>query len=342
MAPSNRPTNKDFNLTNPDASITTSTGLGTAASKSTPSSSGLASQSGETRSDATSDIKELGGKFNIDQTKQEDKSAGKELATGAQAVVVDKAIEVKDAVIDKAVEVKDAIVDTATEAAEVAVEKLGEAKQAVTETLDNAGNIASRWDRASWRFTTANALPLALVGLGASWMIMSNRRSPTPKLRRLELQRRQPGLYVGGPDQDVDLWDPRGGDSDQGEHTGYGRGRAQNAKQRGQSLARRDTDALMQRGKRQAVKGARVARESLSRARDASLDFMDANPLAVAVGTLALGVGVGLLLPTTEREERLLAPTREKFERLMGDAREVATDVVEIAKETASETMARS
>jgi len=347
MAPSNKPTNKDYNLSSPGAGTTTSTGLGGSTTKSTPSTSELASQVGETRSAITSDIKELGGKFSADQSKQEAKPTGKEFGTGAQGVVVDKAIEVKDAVVDKAVEVKAAILETTTEAADAAVEKLGDAKQTVSEALDDAGSIASRWGRAGWRFTTANAFPLALFGLGATWMIMNNRGGPRPLPRRSEPQRLTPELYVAAPGKDVDQRDPLGAESDLGDYAGNGRSRAQKAKDRasksdGQSLARRDTEALMERGKRQAAKGARVARESLSRARDASLDFVDANPLAVALGTVALGVGVGLLLPTSEREERLLAPMREKFERLMGDAREVATDVVEMAKETANETMART
>lgn len=184
-------------------------------------------------------------------------------------------------------------------------------------------------------------------------MIMNNRHSPTPQPRRSEPQRPPPELYREAPDEGVDLWDPLETAAERGEHADNGHKRVptsktsktsktRTSKNDVQSLARGDTDALVQRGKRQAVKGARIARESLSRAKDASLDFVDANPLAVALGTLALGVGVGLLLPTSEREERLLAPTRAKFDRLIGDAREVATDVVEMAKETANESMARS
>jgi hypothetical protein len=221
-------------------------------------------------------------------------------------------MEVKGAVADKAVEVKDAIADKTAEATDAAAEKLGEAKLAVSEALDDAGSLASRWGRGGWHFTTANAVPLALVGLGASWMIMNNRRAPQPRAARYQPESAEPELYLGAPNDDEE------------------------------PQASREASALIQRGKRQAGKGARVARERLSRARDASLDFVDANPLVMALGTLALGVGVGLLLPTTEREERLLAPTRAKFARLMGDAREVATDVVEMAKETANETMARS
>jgi len=176
---------------------------------------------------------------------------------------------------------------------------------------------------------------------------VNNRRAPTPQPRRPKPQPTEPELYLGAPDRDVDLWDPLDTDSERGEYAGNGRRRVQKAKERSsesdrQSLTTEDTDALVQRGKRQAAKGARIAREGLSKARDASLDFIDANPLAVALGTLAVGVGVGLLLPTTELEERILAPTRDKFDRLIGDAREVATDVVEVAKETANETMARS
>lgn len=352
MGQSNKPYNKDSSFAG------SSTGTTPSKSPGTPSTNELANQVGETRSAISSDIKELGDKFNTDQLKQEAKSAGKEFASGAQEVVIDKAIEVKDAIVEKTVEVKDAIVEKTVEvkdaivqktaeATDATVEKLGEAKQAVTEALDDAGIVASRWGRASWRFTTANAFPLALFGLGASWMIMNARRAPKPEPRRSKPQATQSELYIGAHSDDVDQWDPLDAPAEPSEYAGNGRRRQPPKKQRelrteGKTLALPDPEALIERGKQQAKKGAQVARESLSRAKDVSLDFVDANPLAVAFGTLALGVGVGLLLPTSEREERLLAPTRQKLEALIGDAREVATDVVELAKETANETMARS
>lgn len=73
----------------------------------------------------------------------------------------------------------------------------------------------------------------------------------------------------------------------------------------------------MVRGKEHQEGCERDAR-SLARVKNASRDFVDANRRVMAIGALALGVGVGLLLP----EDRVLAPTRQRFEAPMGDARE--------------------
>lgn len=302
-----------------------------------PRASDLANQVGETRSAITSDIKELGEKLSPSQLKQEAKNVGNALANGAKEVVVDKAIEVKDAIVEKSAEVADA-----------AGEKLAEAKEVVSEAIDDAGEAAARIGRATWRFTSANAVPLALLGIGAGWMIANSRRSPDPRMGSVTPARR---AAMHRPYEERALqWDEMD-ERDEFTSTGSGNGSrtkktaGQRALRSGErALARIESSGsdLIERGKQTATRGARRARQSLVRAKDASLDFADANPLALAMGTLALGVGVGLLLPTTEREEKWLAPTRQKFDRLMGEAREAASDVVDMAKETASESLSRS
>lgn len=83
------------------------------------------------------------------------------------------------------------------------------------------------------------------------------------------------------------------------------------------------------------------ARERLQRAQLRTRDFADENPLAVGAIAIAAGVGVGLLLPATQPENRLMGRTRD---RIVGDARELITEardatgrVAQKARETAQE-----
>lgn len=298
-----------------------------------PRASELAYQAGETRNAITSDIKELGEKLSPDKLKQEAKKVGKDLATSAKDVVVDKAIEVKDAIVEKTAETADA-----------AMEKVVEAKEAVSEAIDEAGQTAERVARATWRFTKANAVPLALVSIGAGWMIATSRGSSEPRSgRAAPIRRATPSRPYDEPRLSWQVMD------ETDEFASFGNGSQPKSTSGQRALrsaeppqAQRENDSMIERGKRQAVRGAQRARDGLARTKDASIEFAAANPLGLAMATLAIGVGVGLLLPTTEREEKLLAPTRQKFDRLMGEAREVATDVVEMAKETANESMARN
>src|SRR4029077_9984231 len=94
-------------------------------------------------------------------------------------VVVEKAVEVKDAVVDKAVELKDATLVKAQQAADV-----------ISETADEVAYQSRRAGAAAWRFTSANAVPLSLIGLGIGWLIAGERRG--------RMQRR--GLNAPGPD----------------------------------------------------------------------------------------------------------------------------------------------
>jgi ElaB/YqjD/DUF883 family membrane-anchored ribosome-binding protein len=67
-----------------------------------------------------------------------------------------------------------------------------------------------------------------------------------------------------------------------------------------------------------------VSRERAQHARARSRDFASENPLAVGAAILAAGVGIGMLLPETRRENQLLGPTRD---RLIGQARGIAQEV---------------
>ena len=88
-----------------------------------------------------------------------------------------------------------------------------------------------------------------------------------------------------------------------------------------------------------ATRSAKYVQQKFQVARTATSDFAADNPLLVAMATLAAGVGIGMLLPSTERENKLLAPSRAKFTHLLGDVREAANDVAQVAKDTASDSV---
>lgn len=83
------------------------------------------------------------------------------------------------------------------------------------------------------------------------------------------------------------------------------------------------------------------ARDGLRRAQVGARDFADENPLAVGAVAIAAGIGVGLMLPATRRENELLGPTRSRLmdegSRLLGEARDTAERVRDTAKSTAQE-----
>jgi ElaB/YqjD/DUF883 family membrane-anchored ribosome-binding protein len=76
------------------------------------------------------------------------------------------------------------------------------------------------------------------------------------------------------------------------------------------------------------------AGERLHHAREGAETFMNDNPIAAGAVALAIGAGVALLLPTTERENRVLGAQRDK---LLARGREAVSDLGEVAEHTAKE-----
>ncbi|HTV17701.1 MAG TPA: DUF3618 domain-containing protein [Polyangiaceae bacterium] len=260
------------------------------------------------------------------------------------------------------------------EAKNVASEALHEAKNMATSTYrevkeDALGTVSAKVDefrddvrsmeREAVSFVRDNAVPLALIGIGAAWLLSSRSRS-----------RRWDGEYR-----------PRGNGSwrypeAEGRHRfddvrdGYARA-AGSTREFGQRVRERARDwvdgaehEVQQRGEQvrdfaehelDQVRGAaRDAQERLSHAtsrardaagrelrhaRDISRNSVESHPLAVAAAAAAAGVCVGLLLPETQREDELFGAQRE---RLVGDAKralretqDAARDMTHTAKETA-------
>jgi len=143
----------------------------------------------QTRGAISEDIRTLSDRLNPSNLKEEAKTAVKDAASGMKQAAVSKAEDAKDAVMEKvsevqsvvaekAVEVKDAVAEKAVELKDEAAEKLSEAKDAVVETLEDASEQAKRFGSEALRYTSANAVPLAMIGIGAGWLIANSRSSP--------------------------------------------------------------------------------------------------------------------------------------------------------------------
>ncbi|HKU40873.1 MAG TPA: DUF3618 domain-containing protein [Polyangiales bacterium] len=301
----------------------------------------------QTRSAITSDIQSLSDKLSPSHLKEEAKGAVVNAAQNAADKAVDKAVEVKDVIVDKAAEVKDAVVDKALEVKDVASEKLSEAKETVVETMENVGEEARRIGGATWRFTAANAVPLALIGVGAGWMIANQRRTNGQRT----------ATYAREDYYEDDLARPTGyattsrtrrglsGEWPGERSSAYREPHAQRpaaraamsrASERATDLAhsaRETGEKLAERASR----GAERMKEGLRRAGERTRTFADENPLAIAMAALVAGIGVGMALPSTDRERRMLRPAHDKLDEWMGEARGAAKEVAQAAKDTASE-----
>lgn len=302
---------------------------------------------GETRKAITDDIKALGDKVSPANLKHEAKNAlndVKDAATDKISQAADKAVEVKDVALDKAAELKDVALQKAEQLKDATVEKTQEVAEAASETFAEVSEQTRRAGREAWRFTRENAVPLTLIGLGAGLMIANQRRQSA--LRRPEypaFDYQQDELNYPSDNLTYYSSEPyaprrrrlsaRGPASAPGERPGNGG--ANLAKRAGQTLERAEHQ-LSERASR----GRDVVQDALGRARRASVEFAEANPWAVLLGTLAAGVGVGLLLPSTAREDQLLGPSREKLRGMMNDARGTMRQVGRVAKQTAQDTVA--
>jgi hypothetical protein len=269
----------------------------------------------------TKELSEIEG--NIEQTRQE---IGKDLS----------------AIGDKfsAENVKHETRELVDDAKEAVVEKLREVKanalESMNETMHEVGASARRAGEASYGYASRNAIPLAMIGLGIGWLAMASRR------RRRRAEAGFMGHVEGRGTQRFDYekgyaaqgrdWDEASGETNR-KH-GSIRSAADRTVERAGELSRRAgrrvEDGFESAGKR-ARELSHRARDGIVHAEHTAVEFGRENPLAIGALALAAGVGVGLLLPSTEREDDLLGSARD---RMVGEV----TGSVEGLKRTAKGT----
>jgi hypothetical protein len=257
----------------------------------------------QTRHEISKDLSAIGEKFSAENVKHETRE------------LVDEA---KEAVVEKLREVK------------------ADALESMNETLHEVGTSARRAGEASYGYARANAIPLAMIGLGIGWLAMASRgrrrRSEAGFMGRVERRGTQRFEYEKGYAAEGRDWDESGGETtrEQGRVRSAVEGTLERAGELSSRAGRRVEKGVESAGKRARELGHR-ARDGFVRAEHTAVDFGRENPLAIGAVTLAAGVGVGLLLPSTQREDELLGAARD---RMVGEV----TGSVEGLKRTAKGT----
>jgi ElaB/YqjD/DUF883 family membrane-anchored ribosome-binding protein len=207
--------------------------------------------------------------------------------------------------------------------------------QAVKNTSENSGNRLVRAVR-------EHPIPMGLIGVGVTWLVIESRRRSSEDW----------SAYPAGH-EDYSEFEGRGGYEGAGRAMESARGKLADAKAALGDAANRVSDSASDaahrvaeaaRGAGERVGGAasvvkdraadlgRRTTRSVRRARDGYWDLVERRPLAAGVATLAAGLLVGLLVPSTSREDELMGDTRDE---LLGRARDASRETLEKTKDVA-------
>lgn len=242
------------------------------------------------------------------------------------------------------------------------------AKEAISDAAHNAvSNVGDKARRTGSRMADAfreNAIPVTMVGIGVTWMLLK-RNSESDRTWTYTGPERRAGYsgygssgYGSGyaaPGYRGAGWSEYAGGAEEAEESRVKRaahtvgekvsdaanavsdkvsgvahsvqdrvsGAARSARERAGEFSRRAGDF----GNEAKVK----ARDLGQKARGGFDHTLEDNPLALAAGATLLGLAVGLLFPSSAREDRLMGPTRD---RLVDTARETAREVKDVATES--------
>lgn len=208
-----------------------------------------------------------------------------------------------------------------------------QAKEAITgkahDVVNNVGDQARDTGSRMFDFIRENPLPVAAVGLGAIWLVQQRNRSEISGDRMARFaytgpERRREGAGGGIAERAGHLRDTV---------SGAASGVAERAGELAEGARERVGELGAGARERAGALGSR-AREQTRRARGGLEHLMEDNPLAVAAGAAILGLAIGLLVPESERENRLMGSTRDDLvDRAQTTARRVKDAAVEAGQE---------
>jgi ElaB/YqjD/DUF883 family membrane-anchored ribosome-binding protein len=240
---------------------------------------------------------------------------------------------------------------------EKAAEKVDEAKnvvrdatigkvEAVADTVrETAGDVQDsvmRGGRSTLQFIKDNPIPLALTGIGLTWLLMGARRDSVVRYPR---QFREPLDPFDAEDRYLDEREParrRSGRRGAAQRLQRGvasvthsvEGKAQELTDSASQLARQAQESFQNATRDVGDRASRLADELRTRGDHARIRAQQAyqdNPLVVGAAVAVAGTALGLALPLTRREEELLASARGQLVRGAQDFARGALDKVQDA-----------
>jgi len=193
-----------------------------------------------------------------------------------------------------------------------------QAKEAITgkahDMVNNVGDQARDTGSRLFELFRENPLPVVAAGLGAVWLFQQRSRSEISGDRMARF------AYTGPERRGTGLRERIAGTTE-------------GIRERAEGIGERVGDLGRDARERIGDLGSRARRQG-SRARGGMEHLMEENPLAVAAGAAVLGLCLGMLVPESERENRLMGPTRDN---LVDRAQATASRVKDAAVDATNE-----
>lgn len=183
--------------------------------------------------------------------------------------------------------------------------------------------------------------PIALVGAGATWLVMEIRSEREQELApELAYEPEQiSGAYEMSSESEFQKSVSPGQSRERvsqaaGRISEWSREKWHHLRQRGQE-AQAESSVRAEQVRARAQQGMEEFRERLNRKRSEAVEFIHEYPLAIGISVLAVGLFVGLLLPASRRERRVLGRRAKEFKE---KARQQAEHFIERGKEVVQST----
>lgn len=202
-------------------------------------------------------------------------------------------------------------------------------KDAAQGAVSNVGEQARRTGSRLVEVIRENPLPVIAVGAGVTWLLTQRSRS------NISGDRMARYAYTGPERRQGDGWQSGRGIKDRvGEAVS---GVKETVSEAASGVADKASELKDRAGERIGDLGGQA--RSKSRRLKTNLEHAATeNPLAVAIGAAVVGLGLGLLLPGTEREDEMMGSTRDQLvdraEKTVERAKDAAVEAGREVKET--------